>query len=418
MNLLKNKQFLKLWSNQILLQISFNMTTFTALLLIDQVTNSRFAVGQFYAVTTIPYFIIGLFAGSVVDLTNRKRLMLIADTLLVILFFLYALFTHNYIAIMLISFITAFVAQFFAPAEAASIPYIVKKEQLEQANTLFLFTSFATVLGGYALAGPIIQVFGGLGKYGDQAAFLLSSSLTAAGFIFLSSLQEINTHTPRVNTHTLLSKATVLSREVLEEARSNIKISLPIFLLTVLSFNLGLLAILSIEFVRNQLQLPTTATSLILITPLVIGVPGGFYLLRLTEKRWRNRGKSILSALLVFGLVLTTLGISGEVARDYHLSLMLLRCITIIGAGLIGISSVFVAVHSRTVLQEETPKHMLGRVFALVTVAGAAVTPIPILLLSFFTEKVSVTWVFMFFGALLILTGLLLAPILKSKLNT
>ena len=82
MQILTNTQFLKLWGNQIFLQVAFNMTNFTALLLIDHLTESRFALATFYAAMTLPAFLVGLFAGAIVVLTDRKRLMLTTDFLL------------------------------------------------------------------------------------------------------------------------------------------------------------------------------------------------------------------------------------------------------------------------------------------------------------------------------------------------
>src|SRR5260221_11066665 len=134
MDILKNSQFLKLWGNQILLQIAFNMSNFTALLLINQLTGSRFALALFYAAMTLTAFIFGIFAGAIVDMTDRKKLMLMTDAILAVLFLAYAFSGQSLVVIILIAFASASVSQFFTPAEAATIPLLVKGESLIEAN--------------------------------------------------------------------------------------------------------------------------------------------------------------------------------------------------------------------------------------------------------------------------------------------
>jgi predicted MFS family arabinose efflux permease len=49
------------------------------------------------------------------------------------------------------------VTQFFVPAESATIPTIVAKEQLLSANSLFTTTMMASVIVGFALGDPLIE---------------------------------------------------------------------------------------------------------------------------------------------------------------------------------------------------------------------------------------------------------------------
>lgn len=400
MVILKNAQFLKLWGNQILLQTAFNMTNFTLLLLIDQITSSRFALAQFYAALTIPSFLVGMFAGIIVDTSNRKWVLLTSDILLAILFALYAFFTHQYWFLLAIAFLSACVAQVFTPAESATLPKIVPKKNLEQANTLFLFTGFASVLLGYGLAGPIIQLFGGLERYGDQSTFIIAATLTVIGFL-LSSTLNIKDNGHRGFHPQLLKEATRLTSEVLLTISKKTKILLPIILLTLMQFCIGLLAILFIGFVKSYLKLPSTATSYFLVIPLGIGLTLGVYFLKSLRKTLA-KGQMVYLGGLAFGVSMLVLGLAGAYQLVFENSLFWLRLITALTAAVSGISAVFIAVHSRTILQKNTPHSMLGRVFALVYAAGSAVTPIPILAIALITEKVDVTSVFIFFGIIFI----------------
>jgi len=410
-DLLKNKQFLKLWGNQILLQIAFNMSNLTALLLIDNLTSSRFALAQFYAALTLPAFLVGVFAGSIVDLSNRKTLMLVTDAVLAILFVLYAAVSGSYLGLLAIAFLSSSVAQFFTPAEAATIPLIVKDKLLPQANALFLFTSFGAVVAGYALAGPLIDAFGGLYAKGDQAVFITAGILTAIGFFLRLSLKTIELPRQKWGKEEIVDRTINMTKEVLSVAKEDVKIYMPIILLTLVQFYIGLLAILFIDFVKVYLFLPSTSTSWVLVLPLMAGLTIGTYLLKLTHKKWR-RGNVIYHGTVLFGLIIFILGVSAQLVHPQPI----LRIITMFVSMSVGISAVLISVHARTVLQEHTPERMLGRVFALVTVAASATIPIPILLLALLTEKLAAGFIFIGFGVISLILAISMRPILVKRI--
>lgn len=417
MSLLKNTQFLKLWGNQILLQIAFNMTNLTALLLIDRLTNSRFALAQFYTAITLPAFIVGLFAGAIVDTSNKKKIMLITDAILCLLFLSLAFFTHNYWAILAISFAAAAVSQFFTPAEAATIPEIVSEKQLNNANALFLFTGLGSVVLGYALAGPIIDTFSRGNGTGYQAAFIFSGILTGIGFILRLTLKSIDSQLPSLLENKLITRAIKMTKESINITKSDPKIWLPIFLLTLVQFNIGVLSIVFIDFVKIYLNLKSTATSFVLVLPMTLGLGIGIYVLKFFERKtnWR-RGSVIDFGAFLFGGAIVVLGIGSSLLNSWGVSPTILRIITAMVSMVVGICAVLIAVHARTILQENTPNKMLGRIFALVTVAGAAVTPIPVLAIAFLTEKMDVATIFVLFGLLLLIISWFIKPMLLKKI--
>jgi MFS family permease len=418
MKLLKNTQFMKLWGNQILLQIAFNMTNFTSLLLIDQLTSSRFALAQFYTAITIPAFVVGLFAGAIVDISSKRNIMLLTDAALCILFLSLAFFTNNYWAILSIAFAAATVSQFFTPAEAATIPHIVEEKQLNNANALFLFTGLGAVIVGYALAGPVIDFGGETGNVGYQMAFIFSGILTGIGFILRLSLKSVDHRLPIVSRDKLIARAIAMTKESIDVTKKDARIWLPIFLLTLVQFNIGVMSILFIDFVKTFLNLKTTATSLVLILPMTIGLAIGIYALEVFEKKhkWR-RGLVIDLGAFLFGTIILILGLSASYLPQFGANANILRIITAIVSGAVGLCAVLIAVHARTILQENTPEKMLGRIFALVTVAGAAVTPVPILILALLTEKMDVATIFVFFGILLLLISWSIKPMLLKKIT-
>ncbi len=395
--ILKNYQFLKLWGNQVLLQVAFNMSNFTALLIIADRTHSPFAQAQFYTALTLPAFIFGLIAGPIVDMTERKRLMLITDFLLAILFFLYVFAIGKIFLIFSIAFFTSSVARFFIPAEAATIPLIVDKKTLNHANTFFLFTLMGSVLLGYTIAGPIIQFFGGLRTQGELVPFILSSIFLAIGFVLRLSLKRIDAPKPYAPGSSIVGKTFILFWQSVKEVRVNRKVAFPILLLVFVELMVGTLSIVLLEYVRRYLELPLTSISYILMVPLVIGLILGVVLLGRIERVYGFR-KSIFVSLVFVGLILFALGLIPVIFGKTLLGLVIVRVASLISAFIIGILVVIIAVQSRTILQTSTKAEMQGRIFSFLDVMIAFITPIPVLILGFLADKVSLLATLMFIG--------------------
>lgn len=391
-SILKNHQFLRLWGNQILLQVSFNMCNYTALLILADRTHSPFVQAQLYAALTLPAFVFGMVAGPVVDMVQRKALMLITDLLLAGLFLAYAFSGASVALIMVIAFLTSSVARFFIPAEAATIPLMVSEETLEHANTFFLFTLLGSVLLGYAIAGPIIQLFGGLRTFGEVIPFILSSILLVIGFILRLSLKKIEMVKPKLPNGTIFKKTFKLFWETVIEVKENKSISIPLYLLVFVEFIVGALSVLLLEYVRRYLNLPLTSVSYILMVPLVAGLLVGVALLSRIQKA-HGLAKSITMACFGAGAILLALGIAPVV-----LGLFVTRILVVFCSFIMGIGVVVIAVQARTVLQIHAKKEMHGRIFSFLDILIALITPVPVLALGFLADKISILFILSVIG--------------------
>lgn len=392
MEILKNSQFLRLWGNQILLQVAFNMSNFTALLIIADRTHSPFVQAQFYTALTIPAILFGLIAGPIVDMTERKTLMLITDFLLIILFFMYIFALETIPLMFLIAFLTSSVARFFIPAEAATMPLVVDKKTLNHANSFFLFTLMGSVLLGYAIAGPIVQAFGGLGTFGEKVPFIIASVFLVAGFILRLSLAKIEIKKPNVWGDSLIGKTFILFAQTVMEIKNNINISLPLVLLVFVELMIGLLSVVFLEYVRRYLLLPLTSITYVLMAPLVVGLILGVIVLGKIENTY-GRKKPILLSLFALGTVLVILGISPIYFGPFTRIL-----IGSLASFIMGILIVVIAVSARTVLQVNSKEEMHGRIFSFLDVLIALATPIPVLLTGLLADRVSLLATLMVFG--------------------
>lgn len=397
----KNKQFLFLWGNQILLQVAFNMCNYTALLILGNKTHSPFIQSQFYTALTAPAFLLGFIAGPVVDINSKKKVMLVTNGLLAVLFFLYLFTAEQIFPILALAFLTASAARFFIPAEAAVIPNIVGPQELEEANSAFLFTLLGSVLVGYSLAGPVVQLFGGLGGIGQYAPFAISSVALLVAFVLCFFIKHDDAKKLRIPKDVSFLKVTLkLFWETVLEVKANKKISLSLLLLIFVELNIGILSVVLLEYVSTYLLLPLTSITYYLILPLIVGLVVGMLFLKTAERNIGIR-KSIALSCTTVGVMLLLFGI-----LPHFLSgplIHFLRFFAIASSILTGVCIVLIAVQARTILQLSTPLTMQGRVFSFLDVMVALVTPIPVLSLGFFASKVSLLTTFMLFGSLVIL---------------
>lgn len=410
-DILKNIEFLKLWGNQVLLQVAFNMCNYTALLIIAHRTHSVFAQAQFYALLTLPAFFVSLIAGPLVDIMDRKRIMLVSNFVLALLFLTYVFVDGRLSLIMLIAFLTSGVARFFIPSVAATIPLIVEKKILNHANAFFLFTLMGSVLVGYSITGPILQTFGGLGSRGEVIPFFLSSILLFISFFLILKLKKLEAVRPSIPKGTILKKIFNLFLQTVVEIKDNDKISLPILLLVFVELIVGILSVALLEYVRRYLNLPLTSVSLVLIAPLIIGLIIGALLLSQIEKKYGHRLSIYLSCIGI-GLLFMILGTMPLFGISL-VSLLIFRIFTVIAAFFFGVLVVVIAVQSRTILQTHAKIQMQGRVFSLLDISIAVSTPIPVLLLGFFADQISILVTLSFMGV-----AIILATIFGNKMAT
>ena len=76
----RNSDYLILWAGQAVSVIGSQVSLFSLPLLILLVSNSPGLTGFVAALRTVPYIVLGLVAGALVDRWNRKRAMILCDT--------------------------------------------------------------------------------------------------------------------------------------------------------------------------------------------------------------------------------------------------------------------------------------------------------------------------------------------------
>ncbi|SFI93351.1 Predicted arabinose efflux permease, MFS family [Kaistella treverensis] len=166
---LKIPEFRNLMSGRFFLVLSFRMLATLMGWWIYKLTNDPFAIGLIGLSEVIPALSTALYAGHVIDNSEKKKLLLICNYAYVFLIGLLAIpaffgssFMHltnlqiSYF-IYAIIFCTGFCRAFIGPIVPAMIPKIVTREKLPNAITLNQATFLTASVSGHALGGFLIH---------------------------------------------------------------------------------------------------------------------------------------------------------------------------------------------------------------------------------------------------------------------
>jgi dTMP kinase len=124
----------------------------TALVLSKGGAVGNYAVAGVMAARMLPAILFGPLAGTFVDRFNRKTLMITADVSRGVLYGLIP-FLGPLWAIYIVSFVIECFSLLWTPARDASLPNLVPRRQLANANSLGLLTTYGTLpLGGLVFA--------------------------------------------------------------------------------------------------------------------------------------------------------------------------------------------------------------------------------------------------------------------------
>ncbi len=157
---LKYEDFKKIWLSQVFSQIALNVLTFALVLHIYELTNKTTSISLVMIASALPVALLGPFSGVLADKVDYRKILLFANLLRVFTCILLIFSINNVLGILEIIFIISALSQIFTPAESSSIPILVPREKIISANSLVLTTTYATLLLGYSVSGPLLKLIG------------------------------------------------------------------------------------------------------------------------------------------------------------------------------------------------------------------------------------------------------------------
>jgi DHA3 family macrolide efflux protein-like MFS transporter len=285
-----------------------------------------------------PAALIGPVAGVFVDRWNVRRTMIASDLTRGVLIVLLAFSTHLW-QFYAVFFALSTVSTFFAPAQAVTVPLLVKREGLMAASGLMQQSMQLVRIFSPAVAAGLV------GRFGEASCYY-ADSLT---FFFSAAMLTTLTY------HRPVGAAARGLKAVLGELRMGLKFIFthPKYSFVIISMAAGMFAIscfgaLLSVYIRDILH--GTAYLLGTLGSLIGAgsIAGAIGVQRLA--RGRQPAYLVSGGLFGVGVFIAVLAASGN------------RVATLVSAAGIGISVAFIMVAASAMLQGETPIELRGRV--------------------------------------------------------
>jgi MFS family permease len=174
---LQQRDFGLFWLSLLFSAVGSQISTVAVAWQVYEITNSPFQLGLTGLLRALPVMILSLPGGVLADRMDRRKLLIITQSLAALLALALGLLTstgeirvwHIYA----VTFLSGAVGIFDAPARTAMIPALVSAEQLASAYALNITWRQIATLGGPFIGGVVISVLGiSPAYYIDAGSFL------------------------------------------------------------------------------------------------------------------------------------------------------------------------------------------------------------------------------------------------------
>ncbi len=311
---------------------------------IYEITKDPLSLGLIGLAEAIPYILIAIFAGYVVDHYDRRKILLTAISILVIAsisLFYYSMNVDDFsikgvLPIYFLIFITGLARGFISPSMFAIMSQLVPKNLFGNSSTWNSTVWQIGAVGGPALGGFIY------GFLGVAKAYLLNTFLFTLAFLFFS----------------LITTRAVIKSDKVEGLRKSLTAGIKFVFSNQLLVSALSLDLFAVFFGGAVALLPMFADQILFVGPkglgilrsapafgaLIMAIVLAYYPLK------ENAGNKLLYAVALFGICTIGFGLS----TNFYLSLIFLA--------LSGAFDNISVVIRTTIVQLQTPDHMRGRV--------------------------------------------------------
>ena len=175
------RSYRRLWTAQVISSTGDWIGLIAILAIAARVSNdSAAAVSLVMFARVVPGFFLGTVGGVLIDRLDRRKVMVVCDVGRASMLLLLP-FVENLVGLVLISFALEILTLLWGPAKDASVPQLVKKKQLQSANTLSLVASYATFPLASIVFSLLAAVAGWLGSFAALSALKLDQEALALG---------------------------------------------------------------------------------------------------------------------------------------------------------------------------------------------------------------------------------------------
>ena len=383
---LKNSRFLILWSGQIFSQLADKVYLVLMIAIVAnqfQLPNQPISkwVSPIMVAFTIPAMLFGSLAGVYVDRWQKKAILVVSNLIrggLVLLLPPLLLFAQGktlfesiplgFGLMLLVTFAVSTFTQFFAPAEQAVIPLIVKNKDLLAANSLYTTTMMALLIIGFAIGEPLLDISDSLAIQvglpdGIGKEILVGGAYAIAGIILLAlqtgeKLQDSNKEQPHPWQDI---------KDGIEYLGRNQRVRNALIQLVILFSIFAALAVLAVSLADQIPQIEAEQFGFLLASA---GVGMGICAAILGSKG-QNINRARLSLIGSIGVTASLIGLSFS-TQNLWLALAM--------TALLGAFAALIGVPMQTTIQSKTPVEMRGKVFGLQNNAVNIALSLPLVL--------------------------------------
>lgn len=338
---LKFRDFRLLWLGMLISRIGSEMQTVAVGWQMYNLTHSPLSLGLIGLARFLPVLMFTFFAGVIADYFNRKKIMFIAQFVMMISagILAYLTFTNNIspLPIYILLALNSAASIFDTPARQATVPLLVPREYFMNAVSLSTIMWQSAIVTGPALSGFIIE-FGGLSYVYLLNAFSFLGVMVA--LILMSPIKQIR---PAKNSLSSLCRI----KEGIHFVKNSPLIYSTMLLDFIATFFASATTLLPI-FAKDILKVGASGLGFLYAAPSIGGILAGVIISALGH--FKHQGKVLLITVTIYGFATILFGLS----KSYYLSLVFLA---IAGAGDI-ISSII----RNTIRQLNTPDYIRGRV--------------------------------------------------------
>lgn len=413
--ILKNRNFLFLWLAQVFSQLG-DRVIFVVFVAVIAAGFGASTSNQslLYVFFTIPAMLFTAIAGVFVDKWSSKKVLIATNLLRAVFIGLLPFLNKSLCGIYALAFLISTATQFFVPAEASSIPALVKKHQLLAANSLFTTTMMASIIFGFVLGDPLINIFG------LNSVHIAISALFIISAMFLTFI--------KINKKNLQSDSNKSFHNIIDDLKqgfmyikANPNILYAMLKLAGLFSIIVMLSILAIS-ISQQALYPDNAVLgaqkfVYIVASSGVGMVFGSLMV---GKLWRNvdKYKLIYIGFLIIGINLLLLALIKLIPSDlyFHIKTYKLYGIYLaafdltfrmiysyVVASIIGFGASMVAVPVQTILHTSIAESMRGKVFGIQFTMLSTSSTFPVLIAAFGADKIGVIKMLVIIGIPVIL---------------
>lgn len=372
-----NKQFTYLFASQILSQITIQQLNFLFILKIYNETGSTIATSIVWIFYALPSLIFGPFAATLVDLYDRRKLLIFTNLFQSILILLLSFFYFKSVFIIyIVIFLYSFLNQLYVPAESVTLTEVVSKKNYPTANGIFFTSAQISVIVGFLMAG-IMNRFFGFSNSLYISSFLLFAAFISVFFLPSSKSRQLNVNFQKAIVD-FIEKIFEGYRYV-SETKSLLYASI---LLVILNATLTVVVV-NIPALSNQiLRMHADFGSIFLVVPTILGSIVSSYLIPKRLKKINRKIKIIYKSMVTISFLIAIISLIIP-----EIDMVNIRLLTqMLTFSLLGYSFVAVIIPLQTLIQELAPEELRGRIFGNFWFLSTLINIFPILFSGIITE--------------------------------